>query len=227
VSVMSKLLKHWQKPTGWLGRAAVRAMNISHSKLTDWGLEHITIENGWTILDVGCGGGMTVHKLAHIATAGKVYGIDFSEQSVSVSMQTNRQLIKMGRVEIRQASVSDLPFSDNMFDLVTAVDSHYYWPDLAADLREVWRVLKPGGTLIIIGEGYRGGIYGVLYQKWAEQFRMTFMSAHDLGELLAGVGYSEVQSFEADGRNWICAIGGKSSTQRMAGSERLTGGSDV
>jgi ubiquinone/menaquinone biosynthesis C-methylase UbiE len=71
-------------------------------------------------------------------------------------------LIKMGRVEVRHGSVSCLPFSDNMFGLVTAVDSHYYWPDLAADMREVLRVLKPGGQMMIIGEGYKGGIYGDL-----------------------------------------------------------------
>ena len=218
MGIMSKFLSQWQKPTGRLGRAAVRAMNISHSKLADWGLERIPIEKTWTILDVGCGGGMTVRKLANIATAGKVYGIDYSESSVSVAQRTNQPFIDMGRVEIRQAPVSCLPFSDDMFDLVTTVDSHYYWPDLVADLREVWRVLKPGGTLIIIGEGYRGGIYGVLYKKWAKQFKMTFTSARDLAELLARAGYSEVQSFEAGGRNWICVIGRKSSTQRMAGS---------
>lgn len=193
-------------------------MNLSHSLLTDWGLEHIPIEKDWTILDVGCGGGMTVHKLAQIATAGKVYGIDYSEASVTVSKRTNQSFIDTGRVEIRQATVSCLPFSENMFDLVTAVDSHYYWPDLVADLREVRRVLKPGGTLIIIGEKYRGGIYGGLYKKWAEQFKMTFMSAHDLGELIVSAGYSEVQSFEADGRNWICAMGKRALTQMMAGS---------
>jgi SAM-dependent methyltransferase len=66
----------------------------------------------------------------------------------------------MGRVEIRHGSVSCLPFSDNLFDFVTAVDSHYYWPDLAADVREVFRVLKPDGTLMIIGEELNGRLGG-------------------------------------------------------------------
>lgn len=170
---------------------------------------------------------MTVHKLAHIATAGKVYGIDFSEQSASVSMRTNRQLIKIGRVEIRQASVSDLPFSDNMFDLVTAVDSHYYWPDLVADLREVWRVLKPGGTLMIIGEGYRGGIYGDLYQKWAEQFKITSYSVHDLGELISRADYSDVQMSEENDRGWICGIGRKTPTQTTSETKHQIEGVDA
>jgi SAM-dependent methyltransferase len=209
--IMSKLLNQWRKPTGWLGRVAVRAMNMSHSKLTDWGSKHIAIEKHWTILDVGCGGGMTVHKLAGIATEGKVYGIDFSEESVTVSQRTNKRLIKMGRVEIRHGSVSCLPFSDNMFDLVTAVDSHYYWPDLAADMREVLRILKPGGKLMIIGERLKGGMYGGLYRKWADQFKITCCSVHELGELFSMAGYSDVQAFEEVDRGWICGMGRKPS----------------
>ncbi len=65
------------KPTGWLGRFSLWRMNASHSKLTDWGLEHVSIESRYTILDVGCGGGRTVGKLAAIATQGKVYGCRF------------------------------------------------------------------------------------------------------------------------------------------------------
>jgi len=51
-------------------------MNASHSNLTDWGLQHVSIANHYTILDVGCGGGRTVSKLAAMATQGKVYGVD-------------------------------------------------------------------------------------------------------------------------------------------------------
>ena len=54
------------KPIGWLGRFTLRRMNLSRSKLTDWGLAHISIENHDTILDVGCGGGtrLQIHNSA-------------------------------------------------------------------------------------------------------------------------------------------------------------------
>jgi ubiquinone/menaquinone biosynthesis C-methylase UbiE len=90
---------------GWLGRISLWRMNASHSKLTDWGLKQIAIENHYTILDVGCGGGRTVSKLAAIATQGKVYGIDFSEESVAATKRTNAQWIDLGRVEVRHGSV--------------------------------------------------------------------------------------------------------------------------
>src|SRR5262245_21134032 len=136
-------LSQVRKPSGWLGRVVLWSMNLSHSAVTDWGLTHVDIEKGFTILDVGCGGCRTVQKLAEAATQGRVYGVDFAAGSVAASRSKNAQLIKDGRVEIRQASVSSLPFPDNYFDLVTAVETHYYWPDPVKDFQEILRVLKP------------------------------------------------------------------------------------
>ncbi|HYA96515.1 MAG TPA: class I SAM-dependent methyltransferase, partial [Methylomirabilota bacterium] len=145
-----------QKPSGWLGRFVLRNMNSRHSKLTDWGLTYISIDPKAVILDVGCGGGRTIGKLAAVATLGKVYGVDFSGESVAFAAKTNQQWIDMGRVEIREGSVSKLPFPENMFDIVTAVETHFWWPDLPGDVREILRVLKPGGTFILIAEVYKG-----------------------------------------------------------------------
>src|SRR5512142_320604 len=143
-----------RKPSRWLGRVVLWRMNLSHSDLTDWGLSHVEIGKSFTILDVGCGGGRTIQKLAEIAAQGKVYGVDFAAGSLAASSAKNKQLIQSGRVEIKQAAVSLLPFSDNYFDLVTAVETHYYWSDLVRDFQEVLRVLKPGATLVVIAESY-------------------------------------------------------------------------
>src|SRR5579863_6643849 len=144
-----------QNPTGWLGRLVLRNMNSRHSKVTDWGLSQASIGKQDIILDVGCGGGRTVSKLAAIATQGKVYGIDHSRDSVAMAMGTNKQSIDIARAEVREASVSRLPFSDGAFDIITAVETHFWWPALPADLREVLRVLKRSARLIIIAEVYR------------------------------------------------------------------------
>jgi SAM-dependent methyltransferase len=213
MDIMSKLtqqrLINARKPTGRLGRLLIRAMNISHYQLTDWGLSHLSIGKQDTILDVGCGGGGTVHKLAKIAANGKVYGIDFSNESVMVSRMTNKQFIQMGRVEIQQSSVSCLPFSDSMFDLVTAVNTHNFWPDLVTDMQEILRILKPSGKLIIIGSVYKGGKYDKRNQKFAELIKIAFPSINELRDLFLRAGYSEVQMFEKYNRSWICGIGRK------------------
>lgn len=112
--VLAILLILWifrqvRKPSGPLGRRVVRAMNVSHAAMTDWGLQQITIPKHAVILDVGCGGGRTVQKLASLAPEGKVVGLDYSAASVAVSRNTNAQEIEAGRVQIAQGSVAALP----------------------------------------------------------------------------------------------------------------------
>jgi len=186
-------------------------MNSRHSKVTDWGLRHVSIGKDYTVLDVGCGGGRTLSKLAAEATQGMVYGIDYSEESIAVTKRTNARWIEMDRVEVRQACVSQLPFQDGMFDLVTAVETHFWWPDLAADMHEVFRVVKPGGKLVIIAEVYKGAntTAAKLAEKYASQAGMKLLDVDEHRALFANAGYSEVQIFEEPRKGWICGVGRK------------------
>jgi len=179
--------------------------------LTDWGLEHISIENRGTILDVGCGGGRTIGKLAAIATQGKVYGIDYSEESVAATKRTNAHWIGLGRVEVRHGSVSQLPFPDGVFDLVTGVETHFWWSNLPEDMRELFRVLKPGGSLILIAEIYKGAntTAAKLAEKYAARTGMTLLSVEEHRELFTSAGYSNVEVIEERGKGWICGLGRK------------------
>ena len=199
------------KPSGWLGRFTLWRMNSSHSKLTDWGLEHIPIENQRAILDIGCGGGRTISKLASIAAQAKVYGVDYSDESVAATKRTNAQWIGLGRVEVQHGSVSQLPFPDGMFDLVTAVETHFWWPNLPADMREVFRVLKPGATLIIIAEVYKGANTTVsrLAEKYASRTGMALLSVDEHRELFTNADFSNIQVIEEHRKGWICGIGQK------------------
>jgi ubiquinone/menaquinone biosynthesis C-methylase UbiE len=194
-------------------------MNSRHSKVTDWGLSHISIDKHNTILDIGCGGGRTVNKLAAIATQGKVYGVDFSGESVAFASRINKQWIETGRVEIREASVSQLPFSAGAFDVVTSVETHFWWPDLPADMREVLRVLKPGGTLIIIAEIYKGANTATakLAEKYLPLSGMALLSVNEHRELFANAGYSDIQIIDEPGKGWICGIGKKPSVPTGSG----------
>jgi ubiquinone/menaquinone biosynthesis C-methylase UbiE len=196
-----------RKPSGSLGRRVVRAMNLSHSAMTDWGLRQVTVPKDATILDVGCGGGRTVQRLATLAAEGKVVGLDYSAASVAASRETNAQGIQAGRVQIEQGSVAALPFPDRTFDIVTAVETHYYWPDLPANVREVLRVLKPGGTFALIAETYRGGPFRLLYGIVMPLLRAAFLSDAEHRDLLTQAGFTEVATKHVSGKNWICATG--------------------
>jgi ubiquinone/menaquinone biosynthesis C-methylase UbiE len=186
-------------------------MNLSHSKLTDWGLQHVSIESGYTILDVGCGGGRTVDKLAAMATQGKVYGVDYSDASVAATKKTNAQWIDAGRVEILHGSVSQLPFPDGMFDLVTAVETHFWWPDLPGDMREVFRVIKPGGTFVLIAEVYKGAntLAARVVEESAARTGIKLLSVDEHRELCVSTGYRDVQVIEKSAKGWICCVGKK------------------
>jgi SAM-dependent methyltransferase len=203
------LLNQVRKPTKWVGRLFLWMMNTSHSQVTDWGLKHVAIKEGFTILDVGCGGGRTIEKLAALATKGTVYGVDYAAGGVAASRAKNAQLIQAGRVEIARARVSRLPFAADQFDLVTAVETQYYWPDLVNDMREVLGVLKPGGTLIVIAESYRKGAKDWLHGPAMKLVRSANLSVAEQRELFAAAGFEDIRISEERAEGWICAVGKK------------------
>src|SRR5690349_112007 len=83
VTAIVWLFRQVRNPSGPLGKRVVRAMNLGHAKMTDWALEQLTVPKNATILDVGCGGGRTVQRLAALASDGKVVGLDNSATSVA------------------------------------------------------------------------------------------------------------------------------------------------
>jgi len=196
-----------KKPTRRVGRLFLWIMNRSHSRLTDWGLGHLAIERLSRVLDVGCGGGRTIEKLATLAADGRVCGIDFSRGSVEASRSLNATRIEAGRVAIVQGSVSRLPFAERRFDLVTAVETHYYWPDLVADLSEIRRVLVPGGTLIVIAEAFRGSRHGWMQHPMMTLLRARFPGVDEMRASYRDAGFTAVETFVEEREGWMCAVG--------------------
>lgn len=207
VALTALMAQQCRKPTNRNGRRELLRMNASHAAVTEWGLGNVSIGQDAVILDVGCGGGRTIDLLAS-RTRGKVYGVDFSEISVATASQTNERAIAEGRVDIRHATVSQLPFPDAKFDLVTAVETHYYWPDLPRDVREVMRVLRPGGKFVIIAEAYRGRPNDWLYRPTMTLILgAAYLTPDGHRELLVDAGYEDVKVAENKSQGWICATG--------------------
>ena len=200
-----------KRPTGLIGRLILRNMNARHSKVTDWGLSQISFAGLGAVLDVGCGGGKTLSKLAALVPTGMLYGVDHSSESVKVAKKLNRLEIQQGRIEIREASVSELPFPENTFDLVTAIESHFWWPNLVSDLGQVLRVLKTGCTFLIIAEVYRGAKTKTaeLAEKYLPRSGMALLTPEEHKELLAKAGFSDVQVNTEPSKGWICCIARK------------------
>jgi SAM-dependent methyltransferase len=205
ILVVGIVILQCRKPRWGVGRLFAWIMNRSHGPLTAWGLSHVTVGRTYTILDMGCGGGRTIQTLAAVATEGKVYGADYSADSVAVSRKTNEELITAGRVDVLRSSVSSLPFPDATFDLITAVEAHYYWPRPVDDLRELRRILKPGGRLVIIAEAYKRRKYDmvVLVMK---MLGGTCLSMREHEELFAAAGYVDIKTFEEPRKGWFSAV---------------------
>lgn len=198
-----------QKPHGWRGKMVLWLMNRRHSALTDWGLTHVPIAKTDVILDVGCGGGRTVAKLAALASSGRVTGIDYSEAAVAAARKLNQPLIVAGRVNIGQASVSELPVPNSEFDLVTAVETHFWWPDLAAGMREIFRVLEHGGRVLLVAEIYNGGRHAKYIDALSRYTTMKLLTIAEHESLLMDAGFTDVRVDEDRAKGWICATGMK------------------
>lgn len=206
MNLLGILLSQSGKPRGWFGRLLVRGMNSGHSGLTTWGLSKVEIAENATVLDIGCGGGRTLERLASLARLGQAVGLDYSEDSVAVARRRNRRLIATGRVEVFHDSVSSMPFPDATFDLVIAVESYYFWPDIAADLNEVRRVMKPGGRLAMIAGMYRGSRFDKRNTRLIDAGRMRCFSVQELEETLRDAGFNTVAVSVEPRKGWICAV---------------------
>jgi SAM-dependent methyltransferase len=197
-----------RKPTSLLGRLVLAQMNTGHAALTAWGLGSLRIGKNARVLDVGCGGGRTIAALSDLAPSGRVSGIDYSAASVAVSRQTNAARVADGRVDVQPATVSKLPFEASTFDVVTAVETHYYWPELPRDVKEILRVLKPGGQLMLLAETYRGRSMDWLYRPvMTGLLGATYLTVDQHRDLLVAAGFSDVDVAVERGKGWIRAVG--------------------
>ena len=162
-------------------------MNYSHAPLTSWGLSLVDIQDGWTMLDIGCGGGFTIRRLLKRSKDAKVYGIDISDESVAKAQKVNADVLDK-QVFIVQGSAEKLPYEDEKFDLVTAVETVYFWPNLPGCMQEVRRVLKPGGHFAILVEVVDSD------SKWTNVVEgMTAYTPEQLKQLLDDAGFTQTE----------------------------------
>ncbi len=167
------------------------------------------IEPNYVILDVGCGGGKTVNRLAQQAPLGKVFGIDYSADMVEYSKKVNKKLIAEDRVEIVDESVEKMGFSDDFFDLVTAIETYYFWPIFSDALQEIRRVLKPGGKLLMVNEMVKDGVYEIKNAKMIKQAHVHLLPLEEIRAIMQTVGFVDVQIFTKAGSPWNAVLAQK------------------
>ena len=189
-----------RKPEGFGGKIMVAMMNVGHSAVARWGLQFLELAPDAMVLDCGCGGGANMKRLLKKCPQGIVKGIDYSPVSVEKSKKVNEVAVTKRRCDVLCASVAELPFESEQFDAVTAFETVYFWPDLPRCFREVYRVLKPGGTFLICNESNGDTAKD---EKWTEIIGgMTIYKDIELKAYLEQAGFHDVQIHKK--KSWLC-----------------------
>lgn len=195
-----------RNPKGFGGKIMVAMMNFGHADMANWGLQFLSIPENAAVLDCGCGGGANIKKLLQKCPEGTVKGIDYSEISVEKSRKLNAKAIQAGRCEVLQTNVMKLPFEESDFNLVTAFETIYFWPDLSQSFQEIFRVLRAGGTFFICNESNGDTNKD---DKWVEKIGgMTIYNGTQIKAILEQVGFSNVR-IEKNKKGWICVTAKK------------------
>lgn len=185
------------RPSGLLGRMLLRSMNLFHAPITNWGLGYVNFKDEMKMLDIGCGGGATLKRLLRRSSDSKVYGIDISEESVAKARKVNSKLLGK-QVFIQTGSAEELPWDDNTFDIVTAVETVYFWPNIVKCFTEVRRILKTDGQFVVIVE--------VTSKKsvWTNLVDgMTAYSVDQLKSLLEQAGFTDFNIHNKNGSHTV------------------------
>lgn len=160
--------QNYEKKTGTLyaslftaydERLFEESLELFFARHRRWGID-IDWFKGKTCLDAGCGGGRYVVALAKLGAA-KVVGIDISEGALAAAKARVDARGIGDRVELRLASVLEIPFPDATFDYVVSSGVIHHTPDPKKAYAELVRVLKPGGKLFLSVYG-RGGLIWML-----------------------------------------------------------------
>jgi ubiquinone/menaquinone biosynthesis C-methylase UbiE len=185
----SLLLRAFGRPQGILGRLGGALMARMNAEFGAWVAGLLEVGPSDRVLEVGFGPGVIVRHLSDLASDGRVAGVDLSREMVKQARARNAAAIQDGRVDLRQDSAGSLPFEADSFDKALAINSMQVWPDSVAGLREIRRVLKPGGTVALGFTRYSG------------------QPRDGVAEALLAAGFGEVRSTETD--KGFCALATK------------------
>ncbi len=166
---------------GWI-------MPIVHDSINKHVLPLMDLKPQDDLLDVGCGPGYFIKK--HASNVKSVAGLDFSEVMIKMAIRRNRARIKAGNAEFVQGEASKLPWKDNTFSVVTSTGSFVAFPKPLESIKEMYRVLRPGGRAVISIEWNAED--GADHSKKIEEWGIQILSEADIRSMMDEAGFSEI-----------------------------------
>ena len=184
------LIKQSQKPSGLIGRVITKIWSFYFKKLSLWAIKQTTISDNYRILEIGYGGGSTIKNLLALNKNLEIHGIDISKESHRSAQRVHSDSIRKGSVQLKIGNVENMPYQNNYFDRIFAIQTHIFWKDIKKSFQEVYRVMSSNSTLIIASE------------KEKIHYHMTdYRTSHEFSQLLTSIGFSKIE--EKQNRNWI------------------------
>lgn len=188
-------------PKGLLGRMMLVSMDKEHLPMAEWGFTLFEIPENANVIDLGCGGGYNVKRIIERCANGKVVGFDISAESVKKAKKVNKDELGK-RCEIYQGSVENIPMSDESFDLATAFETVFFWPDPKENFKEVYRIITEGGQFVVINN------YGDPDIDWEKKVPcMTRYTAEQISDFMSDAGFVDLAINKKD--NLFCVVGKK------------------
>lgn len=135
-------------PKGVLGQLGGQLMSQDR-RLPTWVLDLLEVHPSDSILEVGSGPGVGLQLAAARVHRSRIAGVDSSETMFEMAHRRNRVLIEAGRIELHLGSAEELPFDDAIFDKAMTMNSLHLWPDPVSGLKEIKRILRPGGRIAV------------------------------------------------------------------------------
>ena len=187
------LIKQSQKPSGLIGRVITKIWSFYFKKLSLWAIKQTTISDNYRILEIGYGGGSTIKNLLALNKNLEIHGIDISKESYRTAQRVHSDSIRKGSVQLKIGNVENMPYQNNYFDRIFAIQTHIFWKDIKKSFQEVYRVMSSNSTLIIASE------------KEKIHYHMTdYRTSHEFSQLLTSIGFTKIE--EKQNRNWILYI---------------------
>lgn len=173
-------------PRGIIGKLCCIIMNTINNPMYKHIISYTKANNNTKILDIGYGNGYLVKHL-YKKSAATIYGIDISNDMLKNANKKNKKAVKNKKVNLSIGSCCELNFQDDMFDIITSVNTIYFWDNTVKGLSEIRRTLKEGGIF-----------YNAVYTKeWLQKHSYTkkgfqFFETHDYVKLGKRAGFSKV-----------------------------------
>jgi arsenite methyltransferase len=173
----------------WARAGKGESMERGHRPVGEQAIARMNVPREAKVLDVGCGSGWAARLIAQQASAGHVIGIDVSDEMIGVAREQSRDFQNL---TFQLASTESLPFPDDTFTHAFSMESLYYYADLAKALKEIQRVLQPGGIFVTVVDLYKEN---PPTHQWIETLKVPvqLLGIEDYRSLFAQAGFVNIQ----------------------------------